>query len=296
MFNQFDDILGVRKYDFMTGSKNDIPHAIADFQRQARNDVAELSVAASIDAENQLAAKVTVQNKVGHRFPSGVGFRRAFLEFLVIEKSQDANGKDQIVWASGRTNELGVLIDAEGSPLASEFFSDDPGDDGKQVSQAHHEVITSPNQVQIYETLLHSEKHRYTTSFIHGSQVVKDNRLLPRGWKAEGPGAALNGEFLKATHPGPIAKQDPRYTDGSGSDQIVYQVELPTDVDADRLQVKATLYYQAIPPYFLQSLFETAPNGPATQRLHYMCSNMDLKGTAIEDWKLPVTSTQVDVQ
>ncbi|MCG8450365.1 MAG: cytochrome P460 family protein [Pirellulales bacterium] len=295
MFNQFDDVLGVRKNDFMTGSTQDIPHAIDDFMRQARNDVATLAVDARFNNNGQLVAKVDVQNKVGHRFPSGVGFRRAFIEFLVIEKPLDETSEERIVWSSGRTNELGVLIDADGNPLDSEFFKEDSVTN-KQACQVHHEVIDSPQKVQIYETLLHSARHRYTTSFIHGSTVVKDNRLLPRGWKEEGPGPALHGEFLKATHPGPVAKNDPRYRDGSGSDEVTYRVTLPTGINRSRLMVRATLYYQAIPPYFLQSLFETAPHGPATQRLHYICSNIDLTGTPIEGWKLPVISATAEVK
>jgi len=296
MFNQFDDVLGVRKYDFMTGSKEDISHAVADFMRQANNDTAELHIESSIDENNTLIADVTVLNKVGHRFPSGVGFRRAFIEFLVIEQPAEEGSEEQIVWSSGRTNQLGVLVDAEGEALPTEFFSDDSTGKDRQVSQPHHEVIDSSNQVQIYETLLHSDEHSYTTSFIHGSNVMKDNRLLPRGWKAEGPGAGLRGEFLKATHPGPVAKRDLRYGDGSGSDVVTYRVALPEEVDTNKLRVKATLYYQAIPPYFLQSLFETAPHGPATQRLHYICSNIDLRGTPIEGWKLPVTSVSARVR
>ena len=294
MFNQFDDILGVRKFDFMTGSQNDIPHAVDDFLRQAREETADLSITASRRG-SQLEAKVLVENKVGHRFPSGVGFRRAFLELLVIDESVDPQSEDRIVWASGQTNSLGVLVGADGEPLASEFFREHP-DTGQQACQKHHEVISSPEQVQVYETLLHSAKHRYTTSFIHGSDVVKDNRLLPRGWKAEGPGPALTGEFLKATHPGPEAKKDTKYQDGSGSDEVTYRVTLPPGVDPKNIRVQATLYYQAIPPYFLQSLFELAPNGPATQRLHYICSNIDLKGTPIEDWKLPLTSASATLE
>ncbi len=300
MFNQFDDLLGVRKYDFMTGSKEDIPHAVADFMRQAKNDVATLEIESSVNDANELIATVQVQNKVGHRFPSGVGFRRAFIEFLVIEQPTEEGAEERIVWSSGRTNALGVLIDAEGEPLPSEFFADDPSNQdkeaGKQVSQQHHEVIDSSDQVQIYETLLHSDKHRFSTSFIHASEVIKDNRLLPRGWKAEGPGEGLRGEFLKATHPGPLAKLDPLYGDGSGSDEVTYRVALPAGVEAKRLKVKATLYYQAIPPYFLQSLFKTAPDGPATRRLHYICSNIDLQGTPIEGWKLSVTSAEAEVR
>ena len=256
MFNQFDDLLGVRKYDFMTGSKVDIPHASADFMRLANNDVATLDIEPVMHDANELVAKVIVRNKVGHRFPSGVGFRRAFIELLVIEQQAKGNTKEnsegnaltdaeeRIVWSSGRTNQLGVLVDSDDQPLASEFFKTDSdnvseslenGGD-QQASQAHHEVIASPSQVQRYETLLHSDSHRYTTSFIHGSNVVKDNRLLPRGWKAEGPGAGLRGEFLKATHPGPVAKHDPRYSDGSGSDEVTYRVALPAGVDVARLK------------------------------------------------------------
>ena len=55
-----------------------------------------------------LSARVTVDNKVGHKFPSGVGFRRAFIEFEVL----DAKGKP--LWASGRTNGAGVIVDDEG--------------------------------------------------------------------------------------------------------------------------------------------------------------------------------------
>lgn len=291
MFNQFDDVLGVRKFDFMTGSKLDIQHAVQDFVRQARNETAKLQVEARVDSGGELITEVVVQNEAGHRFPSGVGFRRAFLEFIVLEEAADG-GEDRVVWSSGQTNELGVLVDDQGVPLPSEFFTDAAGD-GRQVSQPHHNEIKSSDQVQIYETLLHSTEHRYTTSFIHGSDVVKDNRLLPRGWKREGPGPGLRGEFLKATHPGPQAQRDPRYGDGSGSDAVIYRTKLPAGVDRDRLIVQATLYYQAIPPYFLQSLFKTAPQGPATQRLHYICSNIDLTGTPIENWKLKVASARL---
>jgi hypothetical protein len=55
-----------------------------------------------------LEAEVTVANLTGHRFPTGVGFRRAFIELLVFDV---ATGQERLVWASGRTNRLGVLVD-----------------------------------------------------------------------------------------------------------------------------------------------------------------------------------------
>ncbi len=295
LFNQCDDVLGVRKTDFMTGSKQGIEHAVENFVRTARDDVASLEVAADWRGPNRLTARVVVKNKVGHRFPSGVGFRRAFLELAVVQTAEDhAIGKERVVWVSGRTNELGVLLGADGRPLPTEFFARDP-QSGHQRYQKNHQVITSPDQVQVYETLLRDAAGEFTTSFIRGCETVKDNRLLPKGWKREGPGPALTGKFLEATYPDPITAENPRYTDGSGSDEVTYQVELPSDVDRARLQIRAVLFYQAVAPYYLRNLFEAASDGPATRRLHYLCSHLDLKGTPIENWKLRITSAACTV-
>jgi hypothetical protein len=53
--------------------------------------------------------------------------------------------------------------------------------------------------------------------------------------------------------------------------------------------ITATIYYQSIPPYFLNDRFTQAPNSPATQRLYYLTSNLQTKGTAIENWKFQIT-------
>jgi len=54
--------------------------------------------------------------------------------------------------------------------------------------------------------------------------------------------------------------------------------------------LKATLHYQSIPHYYLTDRFKQAPNKPATQRLYYLTSNLQTKGTAIENWKLQIAS------
>lgn len=292
MFNQFDDVLGVRKHDYMTGSKTDIQHAVNDFMRQANNDTARISVDATVGAGSELVADVQIESLAGHRFPSGVGFRRAFLELLVKDVSRPEG--NQVVWSSGRTNEVGILIDAQGNPLPTEFFELDA--EGNEQYQPHHEEISSSDQVQIYETLLHTRGGEFTTSFIHGCTVIKDNRFLAKGWTPQGPGGGLKGHFLTATYPGPLASRDASYQDGSGSDTTRYRIALPSGVDKENVQVVATLYYQAIPPYFLKNIFDLSPDGEATKRLHYICSNLKLKGTPIEDWKLPVVTASASCQ
>ena len=82
------------------------------------------------------------------------------------------------------------------------------------------------------------------------------------------------------------------YADGSGSDEVTYRIDLPSGIDPAGLRVRATLYYQALPPYMLRDLFDGAPDGPAARRLHHLASRVDLKGTPIAGWKLRIASAE----
>lgn len=144
--------------------------------------------------------------------------------------------------------------------------------------------------MQTYETLTKDNSGRFTTSFLRACDTAKDNRLLPKGWTMEGPGEGLSGVYLKATHPGPAALQDADFVAGTGSDTTTYRVQLSPGADPERIRVRATLHYQALPPYYLKNLFATAPDGQATQRLHALASLLDLEGTPIENWKLEIAS------
>lgn len=277
----YNEVLGVRQNDYMLTVNANLPNAIDAFVEQAQNSTASLTVTpVSIDKE-KLVANVTVTNKTGHRFPSGVGFRRAFLEFQVID-----NRNGQTVWASGRTNELGIIVDENGKPLPSEFFE-------QKAYQPHYydqpgHTITKQDQVQIFEELIQDADGNFTTSFIRRDTPVKDNRLLPLGWTKKGPDPSLSGEFLEATHPIAVG-DDGHYKDGSGTSVVTYEVPLH-GIDPSSLSITATIYYQSIPPYYLKMRFEQAPDYPATKRLYYLASNLKTAGTAIENWKLKIVS------
>jgi len=66
--------------------------------------------------------------------------------------------------------------------------------------------------------------------------------------------------------------------------------KLPAGIDPDSISVTATLYNQSIPPYWLKQRFEAAPDGEGTKRLHYLTSHLNLKGSAMENWKLRLVS------
>ena len=162
--------------------------------------------------------------------------------------------------------------------LATEFFYD--AATGKQVFQPHHSVITDEDQVQIYEELVANTKGKITTSFVGGDHPLKNNRLLPKGWRRDGP-------FADVTGPHGDAERDAEYINNSGasgSDTIIYRVPL-NERTRGAVAVMAVLYYQSIPPYYLKERFATG-KGPETKRLAYLTSRLTVEGTPLEDWKL----------
>jgi hypothetical protein len=154
-------------------------------------------------------------------------------------------------------------------------------------------AITRQDQVQIYEELNLNIQCVMTTSFLRRDYQLKDNRLLPFGWSRTGPLNADKTPFIPAaylheTFPVSVGG-DPSYADGSGTSVVRYEVPM-SGFNARNVTVTATLYYQSIPPYFLRDRFTQAPNSPATQRLYYLTSNLQTKGTPIENWKLQIAT------
>ena len=293
MFRQFDQILGNRKTDYMTGAQSGLPNAIDNAQKFATEQTARVDVQKVSYEGDELVVDVKVTNLTGHRFPSGVGFRRAFLSLEVSDSQKN------VIWASGRTNALGIIVDGKGEPLPSEFLTVLNPDACKldshtceQAYEPHHQVITGENQVQIYQELVKSPEGLITSSFVALSDTIKDNRLLPKGWTPEGP-EGFNSDpvwgprFVDATTPKGNVQDDAQFFDGTGSDVIQYRISLPNGL-AKGGQVADVLYYQSIPPYYLQQRFTTA-SGPNTQRLHYLTSHLNVDGTHIENWKLAVS-------
>ena len=79
---------------------------------------------------------------------------------------------------------------------------------------------------------------------------------------------------------------DPNYADGSGSNTVSCVVALNPKTSA-AASVRATLYYQAIPPYYLQQR-ATDATGIDTERLKFYRQNLKVTGTKIENRKLRI--------
>jgi hypothetical protein len=276
MFQQFPNILGIRTSDYMyADGVLGLLTAQSSSYKLARAETAKIEVSSLNRTENYLEASVRVENLAGHSLPSGVAFRRAFITFEALD------GEGKVIWASGRTNSAGAIVRGVSDEVLPTEFLYDPTS-RKQVFQPHHEVITDEGEAQIYEELMANVQGKITTSFVASDHHVKNNRLLPKGWRAGGP-------FAEFTGPHGDAERDPAYIakDGSGSsgtDTVIYRV--PLNERTRRVaSVRAVLYYQAIPPYYLQERFVTG-KGAETKRLAYLTSHLTVKRTPIEDWKL----------
>ncbi|WP_147444158.1 MULTISPECIES: hypothetical protein [Corallococcus] len=263
-------------------------------------DPTQPAVLVSVDSfkedNGMLTVPVTVTSNVGHKFPSGAGFRRAFLQFEV----SDASGK--VLWASGQPNALGVICSGVCKPddsalLASEFTADASG------LQPNHQVINRQDQAQIYELRAVDDMNRLTSLELQQFKEVKDNRLLPEGWIAPDqrkPDEMLLGlnlqQLAHLTEPlstvlGPkdtSVSGDPDFntSPAKGTDHVTFQV--PLSAVSGWKGIRVRMNYQTIPPSYLNARFrdsllddqgKPSQPGPAVQRLIYMTSHLNTKAS-----------------
>ena len=180
-----------------------------------QSNTAELSISPPVVEDSLLSFDVTTNSLTGHKLPTGYPSRRAWLHVRI----EDGDGK--LIFESGAVEENGAIIgnDNDGNTLAFE---------------AHYNEITSPDQVQIYESLMHDVSGNLTTVLLSASAYIKDNRLLPTG-------------FDKTIVTGDIAPYGKALTDDNftgGGDSVTYQID--TGSSDGPYQVSVELLYQSI--------------------------------------------------
>ncbi|MBT8495759.1 MAG: hypothetical protein KJO07_22105, partial [Deltaproteobacteria bacterium] len=147
---------------------------------------------------------------------------------LVVE---DADGA--VVFASGRTDSTGRLVDGAGQVLPSETAGG--------AILGHLQTLTSSDQVYVLEAIMANQSGNPTFTLLRAASYAKDNRLLPRGW---------SDQYSK------IAQIAPVGTDGDadftgGGDQLDIDLALASD---GQLTVRARLLYQPVSARFLAEL------------------------------------------
>jgi hypothetical protein len=224
--------------------------------QQLATDTATVDVSGATVGGDRLRFDVDVRNLTGHKLPTGYPSRRAWLHVTVSDAGRRA------LFESG--------------PMASDGrIVGNANDDSATSFEPHYDVITRPDQVQIYEAIMADAAGTVTTGLLRATRFVKDNRLLPRGFDKRSAGEDV------AVHGGAAADDD----FGEGGDRVSYDVSVagasgPFIVDVEvRFQPIAFRWadnlrrYEAREPARFVSMFSamasvsSAPLARATRRI-----------------------------
>ncbi len=195
---------------------------IAATRAQLRELTARVHVERLERVGDELRFAVAVDNLTGHKFPTAHPTRRAWLRVVV----RGADGAPLFV--SGTHDERGRIVDAAGEPLPSERL-------GGSI-EPHHDVIRSSLQVATFESKMADAEGAVTHVLLRGARYLKDDRLLPRGWRAD----HAEGE-----------RTAPVGTDGdddfvAGRDTVHYAFAVPDDTSLEDVRVDVALLYQPL--------------------------------------------------
>ena len=205
--NDFGQNIGARPEEFQT--------AIGINREFLSTRTADVTLENATLENGELSLDVVIDNHAGHKLPTSFPSRRAWVHITVTD------GAGNVVFESGEYDANGMILD-------------DDLDLDPTTIEPHYDEITSPDQVQIYESVMVTTTGLPTTTLLRGSRYGKDNRIPPSG-------------FDKTSVPEDIqvvgaAMDDPDFN--SGSDTVHYRVDVP---DAQgQFTVSVELLYQSI--------------------------------------------------
>ncbi len=207
----------------LTASSNDFNNTIERTKKQLQENTAELAITSTKLQDGSLETVIEITSKVGHKFPTGIPCRRAWLHLVV----KDEGGN--IIFESGR-------------PKADGSITGNINDAQPNTFEQHYDLITQPDQVQIYENIMANTDGQVTYTLLRAGSYLKDNRLLPPGFNKENVIADI-GVYGKAA-------SDANFI--GGSDRVTYHVPLHNTTGP--VTIEAKLYYTALSFSFLEDL------------------------------------------
>jgi hypothetical protein len=211
-----ESMLGAHREEL--GMKATVEEMRAAQERTAeflQKETARMTIPTIDTTGNRISFAVKVENLTGHKFPTAYPSRRAWLHVMV----QDRDG--QMVFESGALRDDGAI---EGNDNDADPHRFEP----------HFAEITSPAQVEIFESILRDSSGGVTTGLLSAVGYLKDNRILPAGFdkRTAEPDIAVIG----------AAADDPNFTDQGST--IRYRID--GGRAAGPFHVRAELWYQPI--------------------------------------------------
>ncbi len=194
--------------------------------REFLKTAATVNIQSSSIENSELTVNVKVTNNTGHKLPSGYPSRRAYLHMVVT------NSNGEVVFESGKVNSNGSL--------------DEIATDTNSMSyEEHYNLITSEEQVQVYEAIMGDSASGVTHTLLQATHYLKDNRLLPSG-------------FSKLTASDDIKVVGNAANDNNfdnGGDNVIYKI--PIEDATDSYNVFVELNYQPLAYGHIQDLFKS---------------------------------------
>lgn len=190
-----------------------------------------------------LALRLT--NLAGHKFPSGYPARRAYVHFIATTMNGD------------------TLFESGAIDNNYELIAHDP------AYEQHYTTIRSSNEVQIYEQVLGDVNNQKTTVLVRAASALKDNRIPPKGFRQDHvvyDTTQISGQALFDSDFNVDALGE-----GSGSDVVYYHI--PTNGYFDPISIQARVYYQSMPPKWMEEMF--AESTPEIDRFVDMYNGAD---------------------
>jgi hypothetical protein len=194
--------------------------------REFLRAAADVNISGVSFENGTLSFDVTVTNHSGHKFPTSLPTRRAWLHVKVTNTANETVFESG-AWDSSTNRIIGV-------------------DDNTEDYEPHYTDINNSSQVQVYESIMADTDGKHTYTFMNASSYLKDNRILPKG-------------FDKNSVPSNIQVYGNAKDDGDfigGSDKVAYEVSsLTAD---DNYNITVTLQYQTMSYGFAQDLYKDA--------------------------------------
>lgn len=213
----------------LTSSSVRFDSTIARTTRMLQNQslLLETSVVGRTSDEVDIDVKLT--NLAGHKFPSGYPARRAFIELQI----KDDQGNT--LFRSGAWDPTYEVV----------------GHDA--VFEPHYDVITQEDQAQIYESVMGDVNGDKTTVLERALSHLKDNRLVPAGFSTAHYTYDTT-EIVGVPTEDLDFNRDAMGVEGSGTDITHYQVAM--NGYTGLLTIEARVWYQSVPPRWLEEMFE----------------------------------------
>lgn len=233
---------------------NNFAETIDKTQTMLNSSATIAPISQSLGGDNTLNFTLRINSNTGHKLPSAYPSRRVVLHVTV----KDAQGT--VVFESGKMNANGSITGIDADVNVATF-------------EPHYELITDPNQVQVYEAIMGDNQNQVTYTLLRGMVYLKDNRLLPQG-------------FNKATAPNDIKVVGDALNDANfvgGSDQISYRI---SGLSGNNYQVEAELIHQPIAYSFAQDLFNEVDNEVEDFKTMFNASNAKSSRIALNSFNV----------